>query len=107
MSSKLSEKVFNLVSQIPKGKVTTYKLLAEAVDTKAYRYIGYILSKNENAPVVPCHRVIKSSGELGGYSGSASYSNIKNKVDLLLSEGIKIENGKVLDFDKYCYDFPL
>lgn len=90
MPTKFQDKVYELCSKVPKGKVTTYKAIAEAMGTKAYRAVGRALNKNPYAPKVPCHRVISSDGSLGGFA-----TGIKNKVKLLKKEGIKIENNRI------------
>lgn len=66
------EKVFSVVSKIPKGKVLTYQEVARlAGKPRAYRAVGNILNKNHN-PKIPCHRVVRSDGKPGGYNrGSA------------------------------------
>lgn len=94
------EKVLNLCKKIPKGKITTYKLIAKKLNTKAYRAVGNALKKNKKPIIIPCHRVVKSSGFIGGYS-----RGIKNKIKLLKVEGIKIKNNKVLDFKKKLFKF--
>ena len=77
--------------KIPKGKVSTYKRIAERVGRPhAYRAVGNALHKNPLAPIVPCHRVVRSDGELGGFGGG-----IESKRKLLEEEGISIENGRV------------
>lgn len=91
-------KVFSLVKKIPRGKVTTYKELAEALDTSPHA-IGGILPQNENIPQVPCHRVVKSNGELGGYKLGK-----EKKKDFLSKEGVKVVEGKI-NLDKYFYGF--
>lgn len=95
-----SQELYELLSQIPKGRVTTYKELAKKLKTKGYRAVGQIVGKNPNAPKVPCHRVVRSDGRLGGYA-----FGIKKKITLLAEEGVKIENGKVLDFEKKIFRF--
>ncbi|KKQ22597.1 MAG: 6-O-methylguanine-DNA methyltransferase-like protein [Candidatus Moranbacteria bacterium GW2011_GWF2_37_11] len=61
-------KVFDVVREIPKGKTLTYKQVAEKVGSpKAYRAVGNILNKNFD-PEIPCHRVIRSDGKIGGYN---------------------------------------
>lgn len=61
-------KVLNAVKKIPKGETLTYKKVAEmAGSPKAYRAVGNILNKNHN-PEIPCHRVVRSDGETGGYN---------------------------------------
>ncbi len=62
------QKVFDAVSQIPRGKTLTYKQVAEAIGhPKSWRAVGNALNKNYN-PKIPCHRVIKSDGKIGGYN---------------------------------------
>ena len=95
-----SQKLYELLSVIPKGKVTTYKELAKKLKTKGYRAVGQIVGRNPNAPKVPCHRVVRSDGDLGGYA-----FGIKKKIALLESEGVKIKAGKVLDFEKKIFKF--
>jgi methylated-DNA-[protein]-cysteine S-methyltransferase len=81
---------------VPKGKVTTYSELAKAVGLKnGQRTIGRIMNKNPFPVVIPCHRVILSSGKVGGYAWGE-----KIKTNMLSKEGIKIKNGKILDRDK-------
>lgn len=70
-----------MVSRIKKGKVLTYKQVAKlAGRPKAYRAVGNILNGNHD-PKIPCHRVIRSDGKLGGYNRGS-----KKKRDLLIKE---------------------
>ena len=65
---KFGERVYAVVKQIPKGKVMTYKeVAAKAGSPGAYRAVGNILNKNFD-PKIPCHRVIRSDGKIGGYN---------------------------------------
>ena len=57
-----------MLMEVPKGKVTTYRELAHALGTKAYRAVGQAMNRNPQLVSVPCHRVIKSNGEVGGYA---------------------------------------
>ena len=57
-----------MLMEVPKGKVTTYRELAHALGTKAYRAVGQAMNRNPELVSVPCHRVIKSNGEVGGYA---------------------------------------
>jgi len=100
--TKFQRKVCGKIRQIPRGKVTTYKLLAEALDTRAYRAVGGALSKNSDAPVVPCHRVVRSDGRVGGYSGSTG--NFRKK-HLLRIEGVEIKDDKVKNLEKVIFSF--
>ena len=87
------------LKKVPKGKVTTYKALAHALNSRAYRAVGNAMNKNPHAPQVPCHRVIKSDGSIGGFA-----SGTKKKIKMLKKEGIKIINGKI-DLKRYLYRF--
>ncbi|MCR4260748.1 MAG: MGMT family protein [Candidatus Colwellbacteria bacterium] len=82
MQQGFKEKVLEVVSKIPRGKTLSYKQVAAlAGSPRAYRAVGNIMNKNNN-PKVPCHRVIKSDGTVGGYAhGSAK------KRSILLKEG--------------------
>ena len=64
MAVDFNEKVYSLLRKVPKGKVTTYKELAEKLNTKAYRAVGQAMKCNPYAPEVPCHRVVSSSGKI-------------------------------------------
>ena len=87
--------VYDIVRKIPVGKVMTYKQIGERLGSKAYQSIGQVLKNNPDPKNIPCHRVIKSNRELGGYFGHIN-DNVSNiKEELLISEGVKIVNGKV------------
>ncbi len=107
MPSKFNQKIWKLTKKIPKGKVTTYKILAEAARTKAYRAIGNALNKNpygilncKTKEMVPCHRVVDSKGHLHGFA-----HGLKKKAELLRKEGIAIKNNKVANFEKFLFRF--
>jgi O-6-methylguanine DNA methyltransferase len=88
--SKFKNRVYEIVREIPKGKVTTYKIVAKlAGSPRAWRAVGNVLNINRD-PKIPCHRVIKSDGKIGGYR-----YGMKNKIYLLKKEGIIIKNGKI------------
>ncbi|MBM3206656.1 MAG: MGMT family protein [Candidatus Staskawiczbacteria bacterium] len=80
MSSSFQEKVFNVVINIPDGKVLTYKEVARlSGNSNACRAMGNILNKNYD-PNIPCHRVVKSDGIIGGYNrGSPKKRALLNK----------------------------
>ena len=95
---------------IPSGKITTYKDIAHSINSKAYRAIGNVLSKNINGYLdkgnVPCHRVISSDGSLGGFYGEKTGKIVNQKKNLLEKEGIVFDdNNKVVDFDNKRFDF--
>jgi O-6-methylguanine DNA methyltransferase len=103
-SSQTARKVYGLLRQVPPGRVTTYGALAKAAGVpRSSRLVGAIMRGNPDAPQVPCHRVVKSDGSIGGYSGSAA-ENIERKVALLRSEGVAVKAGKVQDFSKVFFD---
>jgi methylated-DNA-[protein]-cysteine S-methyltransferase len=101
---KFSEKVYMLISTIPQGKVTTYKAIGEKLGLKAYRAVGQVLRCNPNAPVVPCHRVVSSTGSIGGFRGKTSGKEIQEKISLLESESVVVNSGRV-DLEKFEYFF--
>jgi methylated-DNA-[protein]-cysteine S-methyltransferase len=82
--TKFQIKVWKYLKTIPKGKVKTYKQVAIGINRpKAARAVANACAKNPYAPRVPCHRVIRTDGKLGGYSGKGG---IKRKLNLLLGE---------------------
>jgi methylated-DNA-[protein]-cysteine S-methyltransferase len=93
--------VYKKLLQVPKGKITTYGELANAVGLKnGQRTIGRIMNKNPYPAIVPCHRVVNSNGKIGGYA-----YGIDVKTNMLVKEGIKIKEGKILDFEKRIFRF--
>ena len=97
---KFQEKVWKLLKQIPKGKVTTYKIIANKLGTKAYRAVGNACHNNPHPIKVPCHRVINSNGKVGGFA-----TGIENKIKLLEKEGIKIKNNQIQNFEEVLFKF--
>lgn len=88
--------MYEKLLKVPKGKVTTYGELAKAVGLKnGQRAIGRIMNKNPFPVIVPCHRVILSSGKIGGYAWGE-----KIKTNMLSKEGVQIKKGKILDKDE-------
>jgi methylated-DNA-[protein]-cysteine S-methyltransferase len=102
---RFEEQVWDLMKLIPKGRVTTYKIIAEMLNTKAYRAVGNACRRNPNAPIIPCHRVVKSDGKIGGFGGKTSGSNITQKIRLLEEEGIKVENSQIVNFKKVLFRY--
>ena len=98
-----NEKIYEKLKLVPRGKVISYKELAKSVDSKAYRAVGTAMMNNKNAPIIPCHRVIKSNGEIGGFCGEVKGKKILEKIKLLESEGVEVVNGKI--DRKYFYSF--
>ncbi len=98
---KFDEKVYNSIKRVPKGKVTTYKEIGMALKTRGYRAIGQALKRNPYAPAVPCHRVVRNDGDVGGFSGNKE-DNIKKKMEILREEGVQVKNRKI-DLDLYFF----
>lgn len=106
--------VYSVVRLIPEGYVSTYAEIAKQIGRpKAFRAVGTILSKNlfpyetchDLFLRVPCHRVVKSDGTIGGFFGETSGDNVNKKIDLLKSEGVNVVNGVVQDFKSKMYRF--
>ncbi len=91
--SSFSKRIYKIVSRIPRGKVLTYAEVARrAGNARAARAVGNLMNKNPfPKEKVPCHRVVRSDGSVGGYA-----SGTRKKIALLRSEGIKINSGRVV-----------
>ena len=84
--TKFQVMVWKYLKPIPKGQTRTYKEVAKAIKRPlSYRAVANAIAKKPYSPLIPCHRVIKSDGSVGGYSGKGG---VKTKVKLLKSEGI-------------------
>jgi methylated-DNA-[protein]-cysteine S-methyltransferase len=97
-----NKKCYALLRQIPQGKVTTYREMANALGTKAWRAVGSAMAKNEDLVTTPCHRVVRSDGSVGEYALGSS-----KKAELLEAEGVTISNGRVKDFDRCFHKFAV
>ena len=88
VGTKFQLKVWTYVGKIPRGSVKTYSQVAKAIGKPlATRAVANAIGKNPYAPKIPCHRVIRSDGSLGGYSGKGG---VKTKKLLLKKEGITL-----------------
>ena len=97
----LQQKIFKKLLEVPKGQITTYGELAKAVGLKnGQRAVGKIMNKNPYPVIIPCHRVVMSTGKIGGY---AYGENVKTRM--LNDEGVKIQNGKIIDLKNIIYRF--
>jgi methylated-DNA-[protein]-cysteine S-methyltransferase len=92
-----NERCYAILRKVPKGKVVTYKQLAEALGTRAYRAVGNAMNKNPYAPEVPCHRVVASNGDLHGFA-----HGLKRKAQMLKEEGVAVQNDRV-DLDEFGF----
>ena len=100
-----TEKAYDPLRKVPEGRVTTYKEIAHGLGTKAYRGIGQAMKRNPYAPEVPWHRVVSSSGRIGGFEGKTSGISIHKKINMLKAEGIEIKDGKIKNFEKILFRF--
>lgn len=99
--NELEKRVYKKLLSVPKGKVTTYGEIAKAVGLEnGQRLIGQIMNKNPFPVVIPCHRVVKSDGKIGGY-----YYGQNVKTKMLSDEGISIKNGKIQNWEKTLHRF--
>jgi len=93
-----TQKVWAACKKIPKGRVSTYALIAKAVgNPRASRAVGNALNKNRSKSV-PCHRVVKSDGKVGGFALGS-----KAKEKLLKRESVRIIRGRVQQFVKAVF----
>jgi methylated-DNA-[protein]-cysteine S-methyltransferase len=102
--TEFQKRVYAATRRIPRGKVTTYKSLAQAIGCGSSQAVGQALSVNPFAPEVPCHRVIRSDLTIGGFSGQVEGPEIEDKKALLLEEGVRF-NGDRLSNPEDVYLF--
>ena len=100
------ERCYALLRQIPRGRVSSYREIAHALGTRAYRAVGNAMNRNPySTDIYPCHRVVKSDGSIGGYAyGSEA------KIKRLTQEGIVVKAGKIVNFEKIlmqAYEFKI
>lgn len=96
-TTAFQERVYTTLCTVPRGKVTTYGALAQALKSSP-RAVGQALRCNPFAPRVPCHRVVRSDGSIGGFGGETKGKRIREKVALLLQEAVPVKNGRVQGF---------
>lgn len=97
----VQQKIFKKLLEVPKGQITTYGELAKAVGlNNGQRAVGRIMNKNPYPVIIPCHRVVMSTGKVGGYAYGEHV-----KIKMLNDEGIKIENGRIVDLKNTLYRF--
>jgi methylated-DNA-[protein]-cysteine S-methyltransferase len=94
MSIKIE--IYQYLQTIPKGKVVSYKTIAEKFGIHP-RYVGRIMNQNKEPDIYPCYKVIKSDGQLGGYAFGT-----EEKIQRLQKNGIEMSNGKI--YQKYFWE---
>ena len=95
------ERVYEIVRQIPEGKVTTYGAIAKALGTaKSARMVGWAMNASHNLEDVPAHRVVNRNGML---TGKHHFESTNLMQQLLENEGVKIIDNKIVDLDKFIW----
>jgi methylated-DNA-[protein]-cysteine S-methyltransferase len=97
MPTPFQQRVYDTVCRIPRGKVSTYRLVARHIGCASSRAVGQALRCNPFAPGVPCHRVIASDLSIGGFRGARGGRAIRDKLRLLDAEGVRFERGILKD----------
>ena len=101
-SKDFFQKVYKVVKMIPSGRVSTYGLIAKYLgSTKSSRVVGYAMNASHQNSDIPAHRVVNRVGLL---SGKHHFSGTTLMKDLLESEGVKIQNDRVVNFKKVVWD---
>ena len=99
-TSDFRQRCYQVLQRVPPGKVTTYGAIAKALDSSACRAVGSAMANNQLLISIPCHRVVRSNGEIGEYALGR-----EKKTALLEAEGVTISNGRIKDLDKYLHHF--
>ncbi|MBD3238184.1 MAG: cysteine methyltransferase [Candidatus Moranbacteria bacterium] len=95
---------YRTLNQIPKGKVSTYKAIAQVFKINP-RFVGYLLKNNQYPDKYACYKIVKSDGTTGGYAGK--YNN-RDKIKKLRQDGIEIQGNRIKNFAKVLFvDFKI
>ena len=92
--------VYAVVRTIPKGTVSTYGAVAKLTGRGTARSVGSALARNPFAPEVPCHRVVRADGSLGGFNGETEGPEMVQKTRLLHAEGVVVRSG-LIDLSRF------
>jgi deoxyribonuclease V len=96
----LFDYTYNLVRQIPEGKISTYGAVARALgDIIASRAVGRMMNQNPDADTMPCYKIVHSDGRLGGFGLGE-----EDKIRRLRADNIMVKEGKIVDFEHVLYD---
>jgi methylated-DNA-protein-cysteine methyltransferase-like protein len=96
------ERVYAIVRQIPYGKVTSYGAIAKALGTaRSARMVGWAMNASHHLEGVPAHRVVNRNGLL---SGKHHFDGTNLMQQLLESEGIKVENNQIIEFENHFWN---
>lgn len=95
------ERVYEIVKQIPEGKVTSYGAIAKALGAaRSARMVGWAMNAAHNLEEVPAHRVVN---RLGMLTGKHHFEGTNLMQQLLESEGVQVENNQIIDFEKHFW----
>ncbi len=96
------EQVYDIVKEIPFGRVTSYGAIAQALGTKkSSRMVGWAMNACHNRPEIPAHRVVNRNGIL---TGKMHFSTLTEMEERLINEGIQVKNDQILEFQKIFWD---
>jgi methylated-DNA-protein-cysteine methyltransferase-like protein len=96
------EQVYDIVKEIPLGRVTSYGAIAQALGTKkSSRMVGWAMNACHNRPEIPAHRVVNRNGLL---TGKMHFSTPTEMEDLLVKEGIQVNKDQILEFQNIFWD---
>lgn len=97
----LEKRVLELVKMVPDGRVTTYREIARALgNPKLARAVGNALNANRDPENVPCFKVVRSDGTVGGYVLGAG-----EKIRRLKKSGVKVKNGRIAELEQVLYGY--
>jgi methylated-DNA-[protein]-cysteine S-methyltransferase len=100
--SIFSQRVYDVVRCVPRGSVSTYQEIARRLGMRSARAVGQALKRNPFAPQVPCHRVVKSNGQISGFFGSMEERRVSEKISLLRDEGVDVVDG-CIDLTRFLH----
>lgn len=96
------ERVYEIVRQIPEGKVTSYGAIAKALGAaRSARMVGWAMNASHNLEDIPAHRVVNRIGML---SGKHHFEGTNLMQQLLENEGIKVVENQIIDFEKHFWE---
>lgn len=102
MEETFFNSVYQIVKQIPEGRVCTYGIIAELLGTKqSARMVGWAMNAAHSLPDIPAHRVVNRKGLL---TGKHHFGTPTQMQELLEKEGIKVENNQIIDFEKHLWN---
>ena len=102
MKDNFFENVYEVVKLIPKGRVTSYGAIAKYLGTaRSARMVGWAMNQAHTLADVPAHRVLNREGVL---TGKFHFQTLTLMQELLEMEGVKVENDKVIDFEKVFWN---